>query len=60
VCQAGQVHKIRKQILPTCITLLTISKRKILENTEDQVIRKNKNFQNLPRNFHAKWQGGEG
>jgi hypothetical protein len=25
VCQAGQVHTIRKQILSTCITLLTIS-----------------------------------
>jgi hypothetical protein len=26
VCQAGQVHKIRKQILSTCITLFAISK----------------------------------
>jgi hypothetical protein len=34
--------------------------RKILENIDDQAIRKNKKFRNLPQNFHTKRQGGEG
>jgi hypothetical protein len=33
------------------------NRRKILKNIDDQAIRKNKNFQNLPQNLHTKQEG---
>jgi hypothetical protein len=51
-----------KKILPTCITLLEISK--LTKNSQKvsmiKILTENSNFLSLPRNFHAKRQGGEG
>jgi hypothetical protein len=54
-------RKFVKQILPTFDTLIMIFK--FANSSKEQMIKVltiNFNFLNLPQNFHAKGQGGEG
>jgi hypothetical protein len=62
VCQMDQVHKIRKQILSTCVTTVKVFKK--LSNIPPKgVLDRNArtaSFLNMPSSFHAKRQGGGG
>jgi hypothetical protein len=62
VCQASQVHKIRETNFVDLYYIICDLKshEKLAEVPMIKTLTKNFNFFNLPRNFHAKQQGGEG
>jgi hypothetical protein len=62
VCQASQVHKIRETNFVD-LHYITYDFKAHEQFSKVQMIKtltRNFNFFNLPRNFHAKQQGGEG
>jgi hypothetical protein len=62
VCQAGQVHKIRETNFVDLhyITYDFKIREQFSKVQMIKTLKGNFNFLNLPRNFHAKRQGGEG
>jgi hypothetical protein len=62
VCQAGQVHKIRKTNFVDLhdITYDFKIHEKFSKIQMIKISEENLNFLKLPQNFHAKRQGGEG
>jgi hypothetical protein len=62
VCQASQVHKIRETNFVNLRYIIHDFKiREQLSKVQMiKILEGNFNFLNLTRNFHAKWQGGEG
>jgi hypothetical protein len=62
VCQASQVHKICETNFVDLyyITCDLKSREKLEKVSMIKTLTKNFNFFNLPHNFHAKQQGGEG
>jgi hypothetical protein len=62
VCQAGQVHKIRETNFVDLhyITYDFKIREQFSKVHMIKTLTVNFNFLNLPRNFHAKRQGGEG
>jgi hypothetical protein len=62
VCQAGQVHKIRETNFVDLhyITYDFKIREQISKVQMIKTLTGNFNFLNLPRNFHAKRQGGKG
>jgi hypothetical protein len=62
VCQANQVHKIREAnfVVLRYINYDFKIREKFSKIQVIKMLAENLNFLSLPRNFHAKRQGGEG